>query len=292
MRCGRWVRCMTDQATSRSGADDRPLAGFTVGVTAERRAEEFLTALERKGATVRHAPTIRIVPLVDDEELRAATENVLAESIDLTVVMTGQGFRGWIAAAREWGIGDPLLTRLGESRIVVRGPKAKGAVRGEGLSEEWSSPEETNADMLAYLLGKGIDGLRVAVQLHGAPLPAFVGKLAAAGARVIEAQPYRWKQPVDIEAVHRMVDGAIDGTLDALAFTSAPAAANLLHLVRDYGRYTELLEALRGPVLCACVGPVTAAPLVEHGIPVVQPERQRLGALVKLIASELPRRRA
>ncbi|MEU3627077.1 uroporphyrinogen-III synthase, partial [Amycolatopsis coloradensis] len=47
------------------------------------------------------------------------------------------------------------------------------------------------------------------------------------------------------------------------------------------------LAALRGPVLCACVGPVTAAPLEAAGVPTVQPERQRLGALVKLLVAEL-----
>ncbi|MBX5488503.1 MAG: uroporphyrinogen-III synthase, partial [Mycolicibacterium hassiacum] len=46
-----------------------PLAGFTVGVTAARRAEELITLLARRGATVVHAPAIRIVPLVDDVEL-------------------------------------------------------------------------------------------------------------------------------------------------------------------------------------------------------------------------------
>ncbi|MGH3449859.1 MAG: uroporphyrinogen-III synthase [Haloechinothrix sp.] len=282
---------MTDQHGFVDDSGDCPLTGFTVGVTAERRAEEFLSALERKGAAVRHAPTIRIVPLSGDEQLRAATDAVLAEPIDLAVMMTGQGFRGWISAAREWGIGAKLLSRLGGAQVIVRGPKTKGAVRGEGLAEEWSAPGETNAEMLGYLLARGVAGLRVAVQLHGAPLPAFVDSLTEAGAMVIEAQPYRWKQPADVRAVHRLVDAAIAGEVHALAFTSAPAAANLLHLVREYGRYTELLEAMRGPVLCACVGPVTAAPLVEHGVPVVQPERQRLGALVKLIAAELPSRR-
>ncbi|MGH3516916.1 MAG: uroporphyrinogen-III synthase [Haloechinothrix sp.] len=284
---------MTDQPPHGSllDQDDRPLAGYTVGVTAERRAGEFLTALERKGATVQHAPTIRIVPVGDDERLRAATEAVIDEPVDFAVMMTGQGFRGWVSAAREWGLADALLARIGKARVVVRGPKAKGAVRGEGITEEWSAPEETNAEMLDYLLDQGVSGLRVAVQLHGVPLPDFVGSLAGAGASVIDAQPYRWKQPSDIEAVHRLVDGAIAGEIDALAFTSAPAAANLLAIVREYGRYTELLEAMRGPVLCACVGPVTAAPLVEHGVPIVQPDRQRLGALVKLIAAELPARR-
>ena len=50
-----------------------PLAGFTVGVTAARRADELGAMLERRGATVRHAPALRIVPLADDSDLRSAT---------------------------------------------------------------------------------------------------------------------------------------------------------------------------------------------------------------------------
>ncbi len=45
-----------------------PLTGFTIGVTAARRAEEFTALLERRGAAVMHAPAIRIIPLVDDAE--------------------------------------------------------------------------------------------------------------------------------------------------------------------------------------------------------------------------------
>lgn len=275
----------------RSMADhDGPLAGFTIGVTAERRADDFITALERRGATVRHAPTIRIVPLADDYQLRAATDAVLAEPVDTTVITTGQGFRGWVAAAREWGVGDELLRRFEASTLLVRGPKAKGAVRGEGLTEAWSAPEETNAEMLDHLLARGVAGQRIAVQLHGTPLPEFVGALTDAGASVVAAQPYRWLPPLDVDAVIRLADAAIAGDVDALAFTSAPAAANLLTLAREHGRDEPLLAALRERVLCVCVGPVTAAPLVERDVPVIQPERQRLGALVKLIAAELPAR--
>jgi uroporphyrinogen-III synthase len=43
-----------------------PLAGFTVGVTAARRAAELTALLERRGAEVMNAPAIRIVPLADD----------------------------------------------------------------------------------------------------------------------------------------------------------------------------------------------------------------------------------
>ena len=54
-----------------------PLAGYTIGITAARRREEFAAALERRGARVIDAPAIRIVPLADDSELRAATRRCL-----------------------------------------------------------------------------------------------------------------------------------------------------------------------------------------------------------------------
>ena len=44
-------------------------------------------------------------------------------------------------------------------------------------------------------------------------------------------------------------------------------------------------------MVAACVGPVTAGPLLREGIPVVQPDRARLGALVREIVEQVPRRR-
>nr|WP_157357941.1 uroporphyrinogen-III synthase [Amycolatopsis nigrescens] len=264
------------------------LTGVTIGITAERRAEEFAAALERNGAAVRHAPTIRIVPLPDDTQLRAATDDVLAEPVDLTAVTTGAGFRGWVDAAEGWGLREELIEALDGSRVFTRGPKATGAVRGVRLREAWSAPTESNAELFRGLLADGVSGARIAVQLHGSALPEFTKPLQDAGARVVEVQPYRWLSPVDPGPAYRMIDEVIDGGLTALAFTSAPAAANLLNLAREHGRFDELLTVLRdGKVLCACVGPITAAPLAELGVPTAEPERQRLGALVKLLVAEL-----
>jgi uroporphyrinogen-III synthase len=265
------------------------LTGVTIGVTAERRAEEFIGALERNGATVRHGPMIHIVPLPDDARLRAATDDVLAEQVDLLAVTTGAGFRGWVDAAQGWGLGGELLETLGRSRIFVRGPKGKGAVRGCGLTEEWAASEESNRQLFEHLLDSDVDGRRVAVQLHGSPLPEHTAALAGVGARVIEVQPYRWEWPADLRPAHRLLDGVLGGQVQALAFTSAPATANLLGLARRRGVYEDLLCALRGGVVCACVGPVTAGPLTEIGVPTLQPERQRLGALIKLLVAELGR---
>ena len=81
-----------------------PLAGYTVGVTAARRREEFAAALERRGATVISAPAIKIVPLADDSRLRDATERCLRDPVDIVIATTGIGFRGWMEAADAWGV--------------------------------------------------------------------------------------------------------------------------------------------------------------------------------------------
>ena len=46
---------------------DKTLTGFTIGITAARRADEFAALLTRRGAEVIHAPAIRIIPLIDDD---------------------------------------------------------------------------------------------------------------------------------------------------------------------------------------------------------------------------------
>ncbi|MFF9215788.1 uroporphyrinogen-III synthase [Streptomyces viridosporus] len=274
----------------RQRPDHGPLAGFTVGVTAARRADELGALLERRGAAVLHAPALRIVPLADDGELLAATEEIIERAPDIAVATTAIGFRGWVEAADGWGLGERLLARLGGVRILARGPKVKGAIRAAGLAEEWSPASESLAEVLDRLLAEGVDGLRIAVQLHGEPLPGFVESLRAGGAEVVGVPVYRWLPPEDLGPVDRLLDATVSRTLDAVTFTSAPAAASLLSRAGERGLLDDLVAALGHDVLPACVGPVTALPLQDHGVDTVQPERFRLGPLVQVLCRELPAR--
>jgi uroporphyrinogen-III synthase len=267
-----------------------PLAGFTVGVTAARRAEELAAMLERRGATVLHGPALRIVPLADDADLHAATRALIAAPPDITVATTGIGFRGWVEAAEGWGIGEELLAALGSGTLLARGPKARGAIRAGGLQDAWSPASESSAEVLEYLLDKGVDGVRIAVQLHGEPLPDVVEALTLAGAEVVQVPVYRWAPPLDLGPLDGLTDAVLAGRVDVVAFTSAPAAASLLARAAERGVRDDVLAALRGPVLALCVGPVTAAPLEAHDVPTTQPHRSRLGAMVRHLETELPTR--
>ena len=267
-----------------------PLAGFTVGVTAARRADELAAMLERRGAAVLQGAALRIVPLADDTCLREATEQLIERPPDITVATTGIGFRGWVEAADGWGLGDELLSALGRGRLIARGPKARGAIRASGLVDEWSPPSESSAEVLEYLLAGGVDGLRIAVQLHGEPLPDVVEALTVAGAEVVEVPVYRWVPPADLAPMDRVTDAALNGGIDVLVFTSAPAAASLLARAKERGLRDELIAAMRGPVVALCVGPVTAGPLEAVDVATVQPHRSRLGAMVRRLEAELPAR--
>jgi uroporphyrinogen-III synthase len=266
-----------------------PLAGYTIGITAARRREEFAAALERRGARVVSAPAIRIVPLADDSELRAATQACLDAPLDIVIATTGIGFRGWIEAADTWGLADELAKAIGAATVLARGPKARGAIRAAGLREAWSPESESSSEVLEHLIAAGdLDRKRIAVQLHGEPLPDVVQTLRLAGAEVIEVPVYRWVRPEDTAPLHRLIEAVGDGALEAVAFTSAPAAASFLQAARELGRGDAVDAALRGPVVTACVGPVTAGPFQAVGIPVIQPHRARLGALVREIVEQVP----
>ena len=264
------------------------LAGCRILVTAQRRSDELSGALVRRGADVVVAPTLGVVPHIDEQGLLARTRDILAASVDTLVVTTAIGFRGWLDTAETAGLAEELLEVLDGVRLVARGPKARGALQAAGLRADWVAESETSAEIADYLTTEGVRGHRVAVQHHGAGDDGLDGRLSAAGATVVPLEVYRWGPPPDAAAVTDSVHALVAGCFDAVVFTSAPAAsAWLRELVRldETDAVRALAEADR--LLVAAVGPVTAEPLVVAGMRPVVPDRARMGALVRRVIMDL-----
>lgn len=260
------------------------LAGCVVVVTADRRSSELAAALERRGAVVRHAPALSMVPHAQDAELVQRTAELIAHPPDVVVVTTGIGFRGWVEAADAAGLADPLLDVLGRARLVARGPKARGAIQAAGLQADWVAESETSGEIAAALLDDGVAGLRIAVQHHGAGADGLDEAFAAAGATVHSLVVYRWGPPPDPAAVRASVCATASGEVDAVVFTSAPGAHAWLAAADDCGVGPALVARFRaGTAVAAAVGPVTARPLLDRGITPVVPDRGRLGSLVRTL---------
>ncbi len=260
------------------------LAGCVVVVTADRRSAELGAALERRGAVVRHAPAMSIVPHAEDAVLLRATAELIAAPPDVLVVTTGIGFRGWVEAADAAGLADQLLTVLAGVRIVARGPKARGAIQAAGLRADWVAESESSAEIAEALLDDGVAGLRIAVQHHGAGADGLDAAFAAAGAHVQDLVVYRWGPAPDPAAVTASVRSVAAGDVDAVVFTSAPGAHAWLAAGDDAGVAGALVRRFReGTAVAAAVGPVTAAPLRSRGIEPLVPDRGRLGSLVRAL---------
>jgi uroporphyrinogen-III synthase len=236
---------------------------------------------------VLRAPTLRILPLEEDVELEASTERIITEPPDDVVVTTAIGFRGWIEAADAAGQAMELIEVLDSARILARGPKARGAIRAAGLTEAWAATSETTVEVVERLLEEGVQGRRIAVQLHGLSDPELLARLSDAGAVLEPVQVYRWGPSPDPVAVQRLIEAVCQRSLDVVTFTSAPGSQAFLDAARDAGRYDAVLAALSGDVLAAAVGPVTAGPLVDVGVTPLVPDRYRLGALVRAVADHL-----
>jgi uroporphyrinogen-III synthase len=235
-----------------------------------------------------HAPMLRTEKQPVDEDLQAATRLVIETRPDFLIANTGFGIRSWWERAVEWGLDAALTKAIAETKIAARGPKAAGALRMLGLPVWWRSPSEQLASVAEHLIATGVDGRRIALQLHGDDRQTSTARLEAAGAVVDEVPVYRWSLPTDEQPALDLIRACCEGRIAAVTFTAGPAVRNLLELADFAGLAGPLLDALNGKTLAVCVGPVCAAVAREEGIasPLV-PEHWRLGSMVNLVAEAL-----
>ena len=263
------------------------LGGFRIGVTSDRRSQDLITALERRGAQVVHAPALKIAPNDQDATLLDETRELIRQRPEVVLVTTGYGMRRWFDVADTAGLGADLTAVLEQALIFARGPKAVGAVRAAGLEDAQPTYLDTTASLVDAVAERGLTGRRVAIQLHGYTDEVQLARLRRLSAEVLTVTPYRWVQPAATDRLPRLIEAATRGQLDALVFTSAPGAVATLETAAALGLQPALVRALAGPVLAAAVGPVTAAPLRAAGVQPVVPERYRLGALIRLVCEQL-----
>lgn len=263
-----------------------PLAGWTVAVTADRRAREQVELLQRRDATVLLVPTVR-AERVDDATLRSATEALIERPPDLWVASSAVAVQGWIASAWSWNLGPSLMKVLCGATVLPRGATTAGALVREGLDVDWRASSETLSGLVDHLAARGVRGQRVAVLLHGSDMTWFAEALHQLGAEVTEVPVYRLSAAEPDPGLTRLRDAAALRELDALTFTSQAAARNLA--LRGG---PELLDHLAAAdVICACVGPLTGAAARAAGLPgVVVAEPSRLGSMIGLLAEHLGRR--
>jgi uroporphyrinogen-III synthase len=268
------------------------LAGFTIGITADRRGDDQAVMFRRLGAEVVQGPTIQTLSVPDRDALTKLTQEIVAAPPDYLIANTGLGMRTWMAHAAEVSMEEELREALGQGRIAARGPKAAAAISMAGLTVWWRSPSEQLADVAAHLVAEGLTGKRVAFQLHGNDSKEVSAGLEEAGAEVVEIPVYRWSTPEGsgLNRALNLIDMCCRGQVDAVTFTAGPQVRNMMELADASSQAQQLRKALNTTVLVGCIGPVCAGVARQEGIadPLV-PANWRLGSLVKVVAGALTR---
>lgn len=285
-----------DSSTS-SGFAGRHVVSFE-----SRRAPEMASLIQRHGGVPITAPTLREVPIAENEHALEFARRLAAGGFDAVILLTGVGTRALVAeaapalgpAGAEGQAGGTdaqgvarLSAALSSVQLVARGPKPAAALRELGLTGFVTVPEpNTWREVLEVVSGLGdLRGRRIAVQEHGAPSRELYAGLEAAGAVVTPVPVYRWTLPEDTAPLRRALHTLAQGGAEISLFTSRAQVEHVFLVAAEEGIAEPLRDNLARGVV-ASIGPVCSEALrAERLEPDLEPEHPKMGHLVKAAAA-------
>lgn len=216
-------------------------------------------------------PTIAILPPEPGGPLDEALHRL--ERYDRVIVTSANGARACLARARALGID---LSRVRRVRWAAVGP-ATAAVLHEAGVPVTAVPSRYLTEAIVREIGD-VAGARVLLPRTDAAGPALARSLRARGAEVDEVTAYRTvlAPPRSRARLRRLMAAR---HVDTVIFTSASTVRGLMRLL---GEETVALREMT----IACIGPVTAAAVVEEGFhpAVVATEHTAEGLVDALLA--------
>jgi len=176
-----------------------------------------------------------------------------------------------------------LAAALARATLVVRGNKPAAALRDLGLQPGLLVPEpNTWREVLTTLDARlPVAGKRIAVLEYGVPNQELIAALLGRGADVLRVPVYRWALPDDVGPLRAALQQLCAGQVDVALFTSATQVYHLLEYAATE-KQSEPLRAALVRVLIASIGPICSEALRQHGlIPDLESEHGKMGPLVR-----------
>lgn len=264
-------------------AEPAGYAGLTVAAFESRMAAEMTRLIERYGGRPLVAPALREVPLEDNSAALRFGERLLAEGIEVLVLLTGVGTRTLFEILHRRHSQEAITSALTHTVLIARGPKPVAALKALGLQPTLTVPEpNTWVDVVSTLdQYRPVKGLRVAVQEYGLSNPGLLEALQQRGADVFPVPVYRWALPEDTAPLKRVLNEILAGQVQVMLITNAAQIDHVVEILEQDGRTTQFKEACNKLVV-ASIGPTASERLRRHGLPVdLEPSHGKMGILVK-----------
>jgi len=254
--------------------------GMRVVSLESRRAAEIAKLIRNHGGEPTVAPSMKEIPLENNDAALAAAERLFAGEFDMAIFLTGVGTRALnsLLAARHGE--ERFREALGRVTVVARGPKPAAALRELGVSVELKAPEpNTWRDVLEVL--KNRPERRIAVQEYGRSNPKLLAALRERGAEVTPIPIYQWALPDDTGPLRDAARGIARGRFDVAMFTTPNQLTHLFQVAAGEG-VADSLPAALSKIVVASIGPSTSEMLASHDIRAdLEPSRPKMGYLVK-----------
>jgi len=256
----------------------RPLFGRRVLVTRTReQAGALATLLAEAGAEVIECPAIRLA----DPPSWSALDDALAriDAYDWIVLTSVNGVERLMARLDHSGRDARALHR---ARLAAIGPETARALARHHLRADLVPDDFRAEGLLDVLVAAEVAGKRFLLPRAAGARAILPERLRAAGAVVDEIVTYRSEMPEDsVGLLRRALD---EGPLDVLTFTSSSTVTGFVALL-DRADPVGGRARIAGAQV-ACIGPITAATAVEHGLQVdVVPDRYTIPALVEALVA-------
>lgn len=246
---------MTAGEAPKSPGEEIPLAGRRIVVTRARaQAADLTRRLVALGADVIEFPTIAIAPPLDLTPIDRAIARL--EEYQWLFFTSVNGVKFFFDRVRCLGKDPEVIHKL---KVVAIGPETAGRLERQGFRPHLV-PEKYQAEgVLDRLNRQEICGSRVLMP-------------RAAKAREILPDTLRsWGAAVDVVEAYQTVLPDTDRTrfgvllqrrqIDMVTFTSSSTAAHFVRLLAGLDPVSLLMD-----VRIACIGPITAQTLADHGL--------------------------
>jgi uroporphyrinogen-III synthase len=264
--------------------------GLRVLSLESRRAEEMSILIRKQGGEPFVAPSMREVPLEENEEAFAFADSLLRGDYDGVVLLTGVGTRLLWKTFLTRFAEDDLKTALRKVTVVTRGPKPSAAVRELGLVPDVQIPEpNTWREVLAVMQVR--PECRIALQEYGASSTQLIDGLRAQGKQVTPVRIYAWALPEDTRPLREAAAGIAAGEFDAVLLTTSTQVVHLMKIAAEEGIAPQVLTGLRAAFI-GSIGPATSETLEDYGLKAdFEPSHPKMGLLVNEAAAVLTDKR-
>jgi uroporphyrinogen-III synthase len=230
-----------------------PLAGKRILITrAPHQASELADRLRGLGALPILVPTIEIAEPSSFQALDSALASLTR--FDLVAFTSANAVRAFHQRAEHLGL-TPT-----PHRIAAVGPATARALESIGLRADILPPTFTAESLAKTLLPEVSDRRALLVLAEDAP-PTLRDALDAGDADVSVAAAYRNRIPEASLATVTSLFAKSSNYPDAVTFTSASTAANLVALL-EAAKLTLPTTVIRGSI-----GPITSRALADLGLP-------------------------